>query len=260
MSASAHTAQNNGFAAAVDPMAGLLHEIDTPLGVALTAASMQGPALQLLAEHLALLPAGSRPDAALQTLRESMRLVHSAIDRAVAIVGGHKSRRRSGAAPGEALDLGTILADALQVPLARYGERVIECNLEAEADLLVHTEPNAWYQVITNLVANSVLHGFVGREDGGRLEISAWQPEPGRVRVLYRDDGCGMSAHARAQAFVRSYTSRRGGGSSGLGLCIMADIVRERLHGRIELLPAEAGPTPGCAFAIDFPAHPPQTA
>ena len=248
--------------AAVDPIAGLLHEIDTPLGVALTAVSMQAPALQVLAERLAALspagPADETQAAALATLQDSVRLAQSALERAVAIVGGHRARRRAGAAPGEALDFGTILGDALQLPLARHGHRVAECHLEVETDLRVHTEPNAWYQVITNLVANSVLHGFVGREEGGRVEVTAWRPEDDRVRVVYRDNGCGMSTHARAHAFVQHYTSRYGAGSSGLGLCIVAEIVRERLHGRIELLPAE--PAGGCAFAIDIPLRPPARA
>lgn len=235
-------------------MARLLHEIDTPLGVALTAVTVQEPALQAFAQRVELLPRDPELMALMHRIEQSARLVRSALERAIAVTASHRRKRRNEAAASEALDLGTILADALEVPLARYGDRVVECRLDAEAGLLVHSEPNAWYQVITNLVANSVLHGFVGRAEGGTIEVSASRTESDRVRVVYRDDGCGMSAHARSAAFVRSYTSRHGAGSSGLGLGIVAELVRERLHGRIELLPE--GPQRGCACAIEIPVRP----
>ncbi|HEY4068208.1 MAG TPA: ATP-binding protein [Burkholderiaceae bacterium] len=237
----------------VDPLAALLHELDTPLGVTLTAVSVQAERLDTLTARFA---PHNDPDleSLMSDLRESAQLARKGLDRAIAILGARRAARNAQLpAPADPLSLEVVLGDALSVPMVRFGDRIAECSLQVEGDLLVQTEPNAWYQVISNLVANSALHGFVGREQGGRISVSAGPLDAGRVRVQYRDDGRGFSAHARAGAFTRRYSSRAGGGSSGLGLCIIRDIVRDRLFGTIELL---AG-TEGTAFDIDFPTRPP---
>lgn len=237
----------------VDPMAVLVHELGTPIGVALTAVSVQTMRLNTLAARFA-----PHNDPELESLmsdmRDSAQLARTGLDRAIAILGARMtSRNAQMPAPADPLSLEVVLGDALSVPMVRFGDRIKECALQVDDDLLVQTEPNAWYQVISNLIANSCLHGFVGREHGGRISVSAERLDGERVRVKYRDDGRGFSAHARAGAFKRRYSSRTGGGSSGLGLCIIRDIVRDRLFGTISLLDG----IEGTAFHIDFPTRPP---
>jgi signal transduction histidine kinase len=239
----------------VDPMAALLHELDTPLGVALTAVSVQAQRLDALEARFAPNP-DSDPDLEnlMSDLRESAQLARKGLDRAIAILGARRAARNAQRlVAADPVDLEVVLGDALSVPMVRFRDRIVECSLEVERDLLVQTEPNAWYQVISNLVANSALHGFAGREQGGRIRVSAEHLDADRVRVRYRDDGRGFSAAARAGAFTRRYSSRAGSGSSGLGLCIVRDIVRDRLFGSIALLDVSEG----SAFEIDFPTRPP---
>jgi signal transduction histidine kinase len=150
------------------------------------------------------------------------------------------------------LSMELVLGDALSVPAVRFRDRIIECELAVEHDLLVRTEPAAWYQVISNLVANSALHGFADRPEGGCIAMSAVRLGTNRARVTYRDDGRGFSVSERAAAFRQRQPcdSRASGGTpGGLGLAIVHDIVKSRLRGTISLRDDDYGAT----FDIDFP-------
>ncbi|HSI58873.1 MAG TPA: sensor histidine kinase [Ideonella sp.] len=237
------------------PAAELLQELDTPLGAALAAASLQAERLRDLAEHLGV-SADARASALLAELDESGRLLGDSVQHAVRLL----RRQQAHAAPAptadaaaglaEAQPLAVVLACALRLPLARCGEQAIDCSLEVESGLAAPGSPGAWSQVLAQLVANSVLHGFEGRP-GGRIRITAQRHGPHVLRVTYQDDGVGLSPAAREQVFRRRFTSRAAQGSSGLGLCILRDIVQAQLNGAIALLETAAG----AAFVIDVPAQ-----
>ena len=227
-----------------DLLAELLHELDTPLGVALTAASIQQQRLG------ALLP-DTLPVRALADLHEATRLVRQGLDQALAVIAARRGARPASFAA--TVGLQAVLGDALSVPLFRFRDRRIDCTLDVDADLIVDTEPQAWQQVMTNLVANSAHHGFARAEDAARISVTADRVGRDRVRVVYRDNGRGLSVRARNAAFVRQYSSRAKRGSSGLGLCIVRDIVRDRLHGCIELIDGDGG----AAFGIEVPLRAP---
>jgi len=220
----------------------------------LTAVARQAQRLDTLTASF-VLPHDSDLAITLRELRESSQLTRRSLDRAIAIVGAGRapSSSRASRPATKPLDFETVLVDALKVPMFRFDDRIIECALEVDQGLRVHTEAAAWHQVISNLVANSVLHGFIGKAEGGRISVSASRSGADRVCVVFRDDGRGFSVRARANAFARAHSTRPDAASSGLGLSLIRDIVRDRLHGTISLLDSHEG----AALSIEFPARPP---
>jgi signal transduction histidine kinase len=94
--------------------------------------------------------------------------------------------------------------------------------------------PGSYGQVLTNLFLNSIAHAFPdGRQ--GKIAIKVSASGADEVEIIFTDDGCGMSADVRRQAFDPFFTTRRHQGCTGLGLHIVHSVVTDRLGGRLDL-------------------------
>jgi signal transduction histidine kinase len=94
--------------------------------------------------------------------------------------------------------------------------------------------PGSYGQVLTNLFLNSIAHAFPdGRQ--GKIAIKVSASGANEVQIIFTDDGCGMSADVRRQAFDPFFTTRRHQGCTGLGLHIVHSVVTDRLGGRLDL-------------------------
>jgi signal transduction histidine kinase len=115
--------------------------------------------------------------------------------------------------------------------------------------MLMETYPGALYQVIVNLVLNSLLHAFADQPEG---TISITARRVGEQAVIeYRDDGCGMSEDVRKKIFDPFFTTKRGEGGSGLGLHIVWNLATQVLAGSIN---CDSTPGAGSSFELRFPA------
>ena len=122
-------------------------------------------------------------------------------------------------------------------------------DVECQPNLLVNSYPGACRQLLTILFLNSVVHAFPDDREGTiALKVRASGEE--KVEILFSDDGCGMSAEVKRQAFDPFFTTRRHLGSTGLGLHILHNIVTNRLGGRLNL---ESSPGAGTKFQIILP-------
>jgi signal transduction histidine kinase len=103
--------------------------------------------------------------------------------------------------------------------------------------------------LLTILLLNSVMHAFPdGNEGTVAIKVRACGEDG--VEILFSDDGCGMSAEVRRQAFDPFFTTRDYLGSTGLGLHILHNIVTNRLGGRLNL---DSSPSAGTKFQIILP-------
>jgi two-component system NtrC family sensor kinase len=102
--------------------------------------------------------------------------------------------------------------------------------------------------LVTNLVMNSVVHGY---DDGvsGRIRLRA-AAHDGGIRLRYSDDGRGIPDDVRQRIFDPFFTTRRTQGGSGLGLHIVYNLVTQRLGGTIAV---ESTPGEGTQFTVDIP-------
>jgi signal transduction histidine kinase len=107
---------------------------------------------------------------------------------------------------------------------------VVECD----PNLVINSAPGAMSQIITNLVLNSVQHGY---EKGalGRLHILV-EAQQDHIHIHYSDDGKGMSPDVLNKVFEPFFTTRRGSGGSGLGMHIVYNLVTQQLKGTVALL------------------------
>jgi signal transduction histidine kinase len=121
-------------------------------------------------------------------------------------------------------------------------------ELDVPEHLVVVTQPGALYQIVVNLVMNSVTHAFEGREHG-RMRIQA-RLEADTLVLEYSDDGCGMSEEVRKRIFEPFFTTRRGQGGSGLGMHIVYTLAVQALNGSIV---CETAPEEGTRFVLRVP-------
>ncbi|MCB1642613.1 MAG: PAS domain-containing protein, partial [Xanthomonadales bacterium] len=231
-------------------VAGVAHEINTPIGIGVTAAShLQHEAAQLQQA----LRDGRLGKVALEhfveTATSSAHLVLANLARASDLVRSFKqvavdqsSEQKRSFLLGEYLD--EILL-SLRPRLKRSRHQV---EVECDPRLSVSTYPGALYQIIVNLVINSLVHGFNGI-DIGHIHIRA-QVDGEGVLLQYRDDGVGMDDGTRQRIFDPFFTTRRTEGGSGLGMHLVFNLVTQLLKGSIECTSA---PGQGVRFEVRLP-------
>lgn len=121
-------------------------------------------------------------------------------------------------------------------------------NHQTPGTIIVTSYPGALSQVITNLVNNSLLHGFEGIE-AGQIDITS-NEEEGQVNIVYRDNGRGIEPERLSKVFEAYYTTKAGKGGSGLGMGIVKRLVDEDLRGQLTL---DSKPGEGVTVTLSFP-------
>ena len=123
---------------------------------------------------------------------------------------------------------------------------VLELNCDEELEIL--TDPSIIYQTFTNLINNSILHGFEGRETGLiNIQIESIDDQ---IKIIYKDDGKGISSENITQLYKPFFTTKADKGGTGLGLNIIKDLIEIELDGSIECTSTLGE---GTQFVITFP-------
>lgn len=232
-------------------VAGVAHEINTPLGIALTTASLvrdETRAFQGVAASGQL--SRSRLTHFVDRIGEGAHLLCANLTRAADLVHGFKQvavdrvsdERRSFELNGW---LGELIA-SLQ-PLLRKGGHAI--RYECPSGITVDTNPGALAQIATNLINNAVVHGF-GDGQRGQIVVRAETMAAGFIRIAITDNGAGIAPENLGRIFDPFFTTARNRGSTGLGMHIVYNLVTVKLQGRIAI-DSEKGE--GTTARIDFP-------
>ncbi len=235
-------------------VAGVAHEINTPLGVAVTAASHVDGELARIDKRLGASElTRSDIESFLATARDGMRFILRNLDRAARLIGSFKQVAVDQSSDElRAINLRDYLDEiltSLHPALKRTRHQVI---VECADDLALVTYPGAIYQIIVNLVMNSLTHAW-GEGVAGQIRIAA-KRDGADIVVTYVDNGRGMSEETRRRAFEPFFTTRRGQGGSGLGLHIVWNLATARLRGAIN---CDSAPGLGVRFELRFPAEQP---
>jgi signal transduction histidine kinase len=232
-------------------VAGVAHEINTPLGVALTTST----ALEREVHRLGDQVDGGRLSRsefrnAVSRLTEGSKLLLSNLTRAIDLVYSFK-QVAADQASGERrrFEIKTWLDElltSLGPVLRKSGHEVV---VECPPDLMLDTYPGSLAQVLTNLVMNALVHAYPpGRT--GRLTITATSLNTRMARLTFADDGQGIAPENLGKIFDPFFTTGRDRGGTGLGLHIVYNLVTAKLHGTIEV---ESKPGQGTRFTIDLP-------
>ena len=234
-------------------VAGVAHEINTPVGIGLTATT----ALEQQAQKL------SR-DFESNAMKKSQlqEFLKSVVDYSAILV---KNLQRAGELVQSfkkvAVDLSSETRQTFTVhveldeillsvsPLLKPTGHVIEVTGDAGS---IDSYPGDFSQVVTNLVMNSVVHAYDEGETGHLRFAIARENET--VSILYSDDGKGIDLDIQDRIFDPFFTTRRGAGSTGLGLHIVYNTVVQKLGGTIH---CESEPDQGAQFHIELPSSSP---
>jgi signal transduction histidine kinase len=231
-------------------VAGVAHEINTPLGIGVTAASH----LELRARELKQqLEAGGLKKSELLSFtndaEQSSQLVLNNLRRAAELVRSFKRVAVDQSSEArQTIPLAEYLKDilaSLKPTLKRAKHEVI---MSCGKDLKLDTYPGALYQVSNNLILNAYVHAFTEGQ-AGTIEINARAIDTG-VELTFRDNGIGMDAATQKRVFEPFFTTKRGQGGSGLGLHIVYNLVTQLLGGQIKVH-SELGQ--GTTFTINLP-------
>jgi PAS domain S-box-containing protein len=228
--------RNEKLAALGSLVAGVAHELNTPIGNSLTVAStVSDQALALRAELAGERPRRSLMDQLSNSMVTGMDILVRNLERIATLVTSFKqvavdqsSDQRRQFDLKTAID-GVLLALA---PMLRHGRHTIALALDP--GIHMDSYPEALAQVMTNLVSNAVRHGFDGREQG-RLAIGARGMDNGQVEIVFSDNGQGIRAEHLGRVFDPFFTTKLGQGGSGLGMHIVYNLVTGVLGGTIEL-------------------------
>ena len=242
--------QSEKLAALGAMVAGVAHELNTPIGNSLMLTSLLRDDTGKLSACLATGIGRSQLTAFLQKTGEAAEILMHSLQHAADLVSSFKqvavdrtSVQRRKFCLREVFD--EILL-TLEPGLRRTSHRIV-CSIPPEIDM--DSYPGPLGQVISNLINNAVLHAFEGCQDG-RIDIAAELQEAELVRISVRDNGVGIKDANLARVFDPFFTTKLGQGGSGLGLSIVYSLVNDVLGGRIEVSSTEGQ---GACFTITLP-------
>lgn len=232
-------------------VAGVAHEINTPVGLGLTGASH----FRYMVDRIeAKFLAGELEEADFERFvaeaKELSRSIFVSLEKAAELVSSFKlvavdqssDNRRSFA-------MRAYIEDVVLTHQSVLRRAHATLTLDCEPGLVVESFPGAWSQMLSNLIGNSLTHAFDGARDDARIEVRVID-RPEEVVLSYRDNGRGMSEEVAKKVFDPFFTTNRQGGGSGLGMHIVYNIVAQQLRGRIRL---ETAPGQGVNFTINVP-------
>ena len=230
-------------------VAGVAHEVNTPVGVALTAASaMSSYTAQLL--QVLEAPKVSRSDLVnlAGRLNDAAALIEQNLHRAAELIGNFKQL---------AVDQGSehvstlALKDYVQGLVSAHSPELRKAGIKVQVDidhlLRPRLPPGKFSQVLSNLLMNAARHAYPEGQ-GGPVTISARAGE-GWLEIEFADQGVGLAPGVRERIYEPFFTTKRGQGGSGLGMHIVYTILQQ-MGGTVEV---HSEPGAGCRFHLHMP-------
>lgn len=240
-------------------VAGVAHELNTPLGNALTVVSALEDRWGELDELLSS-ATPMRRSVLVELVKDTRRgqdILHRNVARAAELVRDFKQvaidqtsdTRRD-------FDLARVIEDVLTMVEPSYKHTPYQVHTELETGLAMNSYPGALGQVLTNLLMNALVHAFEDRQQG-QVRVRCRSLDADQVELSVSDDGKGMDESVRRRIFDPFFTTRLGTGGSGLGMHIVHNIVTQVLGGQIEV---SSTPGQGTTMTVRLPRVAPQAA
>jgi len=233
-------------------VASVTHEINSPLGVAITGVSHLNESLNELNKHFS---SGKLTESFFRHFVEESQdvadLLAFNLQRAVKLIGDFKANAvNQGADQAVRFELEPVLnstTNSILPELRRYG---IELKVGKIPHCVLWSFPGALSQIITNLVFNSINHAFSGIDKKQITLHSEIDSHSRALNLIYRDNGNGIPEKDQQSVFEPYFTTRREAGGSGLGLSIVKALATNKLKGDLTF---KSAPQKGVEFAFTLP-------
>lgn len=231
-------------------VAGVAHEVNTPLGAAITAVShLSSINLELKRKYEEKTLSSRGFFELLHAQIESTECVFRNLCRSAELVNNFKQVSVDEVSEvAREFELVEYLKGVLNNLKNEIKNRKVNIEISSEFEIHVFNYPGVLSQIINNLIINSLIHGFKSKEGGNiRLVLNV---KDGNVMISYFDDGLGIDDKNVNKIFEPFFTTNRSSGSTGLGLSICYNLIAQKMHGSISCIKCQHG----AHFEISFPA------
>lgn len=230
--------------------AGVAHEINTPLGISVTSTSSSLEATKKIKGDFETGNISkSQMSKYFQAIEQAAELNMSSLNRVIELLNNFK-QVAADQVVGELREINCTdyINEIMQTLSAELKRFRVQYQYRGEASIKITTIPGAIAQVLTNLVTNSLKHGFEN-QNSGNIFIDA-KTVGDKIQITYADDGQGMGQEVLQNIFEPFFTTKRNSGGTGLGMNIVYNIVNQKLHGSIKI---ESKEGQGARFIITLP-------
>ena len=233
-----------------DMVAGIAHEINTPIGLGVTASSL------LSDKHKEIKQAfdektlkSSQLNKFLTDGEENIDIIFRNLERAAKLITSFKKVAvDQSSAESRTFNVYELLEEVLLTLSAKLKSSQVTVSLNCPKELSITSKPGPINQILINLILNSIYHAFEERNNG-EITISVMNLSD-QLHITYSDDGVGIDEKIKTKIFDPFTTTKRGSGGSGLGMHLVYNLVTQALDGNIQV-ESEAGQ--GVYFDITFP-------
>ncbi|MCL9780960.1 PAS domain-containing sensor histidine kinase [Vibrio sp. S4M6] len=232
-------------------VAGVAHEVNTPIGVSMTSSTF---IQSQLAEFKQGLTSGAMTQQHIEELlddvEKGVELIQSNLKRSVELITSFKQVAVTQASDEHCrFNLEEHLHQVLSTHEQKLKQKQVIVEAQCIPEFEIDSYPEAFAQIYSNLILNSLIHGFEAANAPHEISICLSKAE--RVLVIdYKDNGLGIEAALLAKIFDPFVTTKRGQGGCGLGTHIIYNLVTHKLHGTIQ---CHSEPGNGCHFHIEIP-------
>lgn len=237
-------------------VAGVAHEINTPIGVAITASSTLADNTRKTSQlYKQQKLKGSELTRYLDQANRSCDLMLINLERAGELI---KSFKQVAVDQTHEEIRNFTVKNYIEYVLVNLRPRLKQTHhqmiVAGDENISITSYPGAFFQIVTNLVINSLTHAYK-KDEAGTLQFTIQkQPatfkQPPKLLLTYQDDGCGVAPENLDKIFDPFFTTGREKGGTGLGLHIVYNLVTQKLKGTIQ---CESNVGQGVKFILSLP-------
>ena len=232
-------------------VAGVAHEVNTPLGISITAASIFKNELKTVKDLLDENKLSkSALDHFIETISEADEILIKNLDRAALLVRNFKKISvDQSSEEARDFELNEYLLEVISTFKNELKHRPVELKLELDdSNIQMHSYPGAISQIVVNMLQNSLLHGFE-YDQVGEIKLQTHHLEHA-VQIVFCDNGKGVDDNVAHKIFEPFITTKRNKGGTGLGLNITYNLINQQLKGSIAL---DTTYKDGAKFILEIP-------
>jgi len=233
-------------------VAGVAHEINTPVGIGVTAASHLEERTKKFSEiYKSGKLARSDFESFISVAQESSKMILSNMNRAADLIQSFKQVAVDQSSEEmRTFKVKEYVEEILMSLHPKFKSTNHEIILNCPEEFSLTSYPGALSQIITNFLMNSLKHGFEG-VDSGKVTIDITKTD-NTVHLLYQDTGKGIPKKNLNKIFDPFFTTKRGQGGSGLGMHIVYNLITQTLGGEIKCSSIEGE---GTKFELTIPCN-----
>lgn len=231
-------------------VAGIAHEVNTPIGLGVTASTLLQDKVQEIEQAFQQKTLTSSQLARfLNDSKENLGIIYRNLERAAGLISSFKQVAVDQSNENQRqFNMVQLINEVMLSLRPNLKKTAHQLRIECPPDLIVNSKPGPINQILINLIMNSLLHAF-DEGQAGEITIRVTLQQH-RCFIHYADNGRGVPEHIRKKIFDPFVTTKRGEGGSGLGMHLVYNLVTQALNGKIKL---ESALGAGIQIDIDFP-------